>query len=293
MEYLNIIENDIGIGKILPFIPIIIAFLIFNNTSHKNCLILIFTSLALGLQSDILNFISVAVISGYGGLCYWFSISKNKSKIQTRIITIIIFLLTIALMGHMIPNINNPIIINDHFVSHNANSFNKYLNIDKALAGLFLLLYVVPKPKKVSNANKVTGVLVTTTTIFIGLLLANLIGLVEIDPKIPTIILPWVITTLFFTCYAEEAFFRGFVQEKSVLLFKKYKAKNIIGIAISGIFFGLVHLAAGPAYVSIAILIGCSYSFIYYKTQNIYWPIAAHFAFNLVHFTLFTYPYIV
>ena len=82
------------------------------------------------------------------------------------------------------------------------------------------------------------------------------------------------------------------IQNGVLHLAKKLTYKNELAIVISGLLFGLVHFSAGPIYTLLAMLLGCTYAYVYYKSNSIYWPIAIHFSFNLIHITLFTYPYI-
>jgi membrane protease YdiL (CAAX protease family) len=272
------------------FTPLIIAFVFFNNCLKFIPLILVFTSIISAFTFGMIDFLSSLVLISHGVVCYLFS--TTKMKWLRHVSTILIFILTVVLMGHMLSGINNPKIIDNYYLSGDAVPFSKYLNIDKAIAGIFLLLYVVPRPKKVSFDNRVVAVLVTTLFISLILLFSTYLGVIRIDLKISMLVVPWFITNLFFTCYAEEAFFRGYIQEFISKLFLGYKFNFIIAILISGVLFGLVHFSAGLIYTSFATIMGCSLAYIYYKTKNIYWPVFAHFMFNLIHFVLFTYPYL-
>ena len=281
---------DIQFIHILVFVPLIIALISFNKAPKYIPLILISTSITSSFFGSIVDLLSAFILIGYGLVCYLYATTQNK-RFQT-VSSLIILSLTIVLMSHMLTGIINPKIIDDYYFSKDAVSFSKYLNIDKVIAGVFLLLYVVPKPKKVSYENNIIAVLITTLFISITLIFATYLGKINIDPKVSELIIPWGLTNLFFTCYVEEAFFRGFIQENITSIFNKYKYSFLIAIFISGIAFGLIHLPAGLIYTCIATIIGCSLAYIYYKTKNIHWPIFAHFGFNLTHFVFFTYPYI-
>ena len=283
---------DIQFIHILVFFPLIIALISFNKAPKYIPLTLVSTSIISSFLGSIVDLLSAFILIGYGLACYLYTTTQNK-RFQT-VSSLIILALTIVLMLHMLPGIKNPKIIDDYYFSKDAISFSKYLNIDKVIAGVFLLLYVVPKPKKVSYENNIVAVLITTLFISITLIFATYLGKINIDPKVSELIIPWALTNLFFTCYVEEAFFRGFIQENITSIFNKYKYKYnfLIAIFISGISFGLIHLPSGLIYTCIATIIGCSLAYIYYKTKNIYWPIFAHFGFNLTHFVFFTYPYI-
>jgi membrane protease YdiL (CAAX protease family) len=290
MNLINIFGFDIEVTNIILFVPLLISFVVFDKLPKYISLGFISTFIILAYGFGFIDVMSTFVLLAYGISCYLFSV--NKTKKYKVVLGITIFLMTIVLMTHLLQGINNPKIIDDYTFSENAVSFTKYLNIDKAIAGFFLLLYVVPRSKKVNYENSIIAVLVATLVTSISLLTAVLTGMVDLDPKFSGLIIPWALTNLFLTCYTEEAFFRGFIQVQISSILSKYSINHIISIFVSGILFGLVHLSAGFAYTVIASLLGCSFAYIYYKTKNIYWPICAHFIFNLSHFVLFTYPYI-
>ena len=74
-----------------------------------------------------------------------------------------------------------------------------------------------------------------------------------------------------FSGLGQEILFRG------VLLFSLARWKGWeLGVVISSILFGLVHILKGVHYVIATILIGLMYAFITYRTKNIVGPIVAH-----------------
>lgn len=97
---------------------------------------------------------------------------------------------------------------------------------------------------------------------------------------------------LLFTCVAEEAFFRGFLQENLFKLMKPFRCGPLITVVISGLLFGLVHIGSGMHYVVLSSLVGLGCAYVYLRTKSIEAPILVHFAVNAVHFVGFTYPYI-
>lgn len=129
-----------------------------------------------------------------------------------------------------------------------------------------------------------------------ALTIAGLIGaalalkLVKFDIKLPSNIFVFIVTNLFFTCIAEEAFFRGLLQEKFSAALANVKYGEYLVIACSAVLFGVVHLPGGVAYAALATLAGLGYAGIYSTTKRVEAPVIAHFLFNLIHFTGFTYP---
>ncbi|BBB58300.1 hypothetical protein UNDKW_0027 [Undibacterium sp. KW1] len=65
---------------------------------------------------------------------------------------------------------------------------------------------------------------------------------------------------LFLTCVAEEAFFRGLMQEAIYRLGNK-PAYGYLAIAVSAILFGgLAHLGGGTQYAALATVAGLGYA---------------------------------
>lgn len=204
---------------------------------------------------------------------------------------IVVFILAVLFLLHKVPGFLNPKIIDNLILSTHALPFSKYLNLDKITLGCIFLLFIVPS----SQAKKPQQyrVLVTLFMASSGLcfLLAYFFNLVIFELKFPHITLTWLLTNLFFTCYVEEVFFRGFIQAQC----QRFNSKlgwQIWCIALSGGLFGLVHFPAGYMYCLIATIMGCCYAYIYWRSKNIYLPIGFHFAFNCMHYFLFTYPFL-
>ncbi|MFZ4115591.1 MAG: CPBP family intramembrane glutamic endopeptidase [Chthoniobacterales bacterium] len=82
--------------------------------------------------------------------------------------------------------------------------------------------------------------------IVVLLALSLALGFVRWYPKNPQHLVLWMMSNLFFTCVAEEGFFRGFFQE---FLTKTFPAHRVIGVVIPALFFGVIHYRGGPAYM--------------------------------------------
>ncbi len=120
---------------------------------------------------------------------------------------------------------------------------------------------------------------------------ALLSGYVRIDPKIPSILFPWILHNLFIVCICEEAFFRRFLlgQGVAVLNPQSALAKKALLIIIS-IFFGLSHYKSGPIMIGLASVAGIFYGLAYLRSGTLYTSILVHFFLNLTHLIFFTYP---
>lgn len=85
-----------------------------------------------------------------------------------------------------------------------------------------------------------------------------LLGLIHIDVKVPVFWLCFLSINLFFTCVAEEAFFRGFLQQE---LSKVLHGKSYLFIVpiISALLFGIAHIGGGFEYAFVASAAGLGY----------------------------------
>jgi membrane protease YdiL (CAAX protease family) len=150
------------------------------------------------------------------GLAALFAASKYAAKPSlgrgTHIAVLgLTILLSLALALHAFPGFNNPLIIENIKLSVSSAPFTQYANFDKASVGLFLLLFFCPRVSSVRELGQVMrkaapAALATATVV---LALSLLVGLTQVDAKIPALTAVFLVTNLLFTCVAEEAFFRG------------------------------------------------------------------------------------
>ncbi len=122
------------------------------------------------------------------------------------------------------------------------------------------------------------------------MLLALSFKFIHFDPKFPSCFWIWAPVNLFFTCVAEEAFYRGFLQKKLSQYLIKVPFSQIISIVIASFIFGFRHTSKFDVMILFAMIAGIAYGYAYAKTNRIETSIFVHFSFNLTHFLLFTYP---
>lgn len=281
----------ISTGSALAGLSLISAMAISNLRKRYIGLSLYVIASLLALYFGFLDIVGMGVSVLFGLLCYRFSF-KEKGPVNI-ILGLLIFILAIGLMLHWVPGFYNPAIIDAVQVSENAPVYSQYLNFDKALVGFFLLIYVISTPPNISYHGYLLIILACSFSYGVAILLAITTGLVEYDIKFPDYILSWLLINLFVTTYAEEAFFRGFVQTAIAKSVAKLPYHETVTCVSSGLLFGLAHMPAGIAFSAVAAILGTSYAYGYLRTGNILVPIVAHFLFNLIHFTVFTYQLIV
>jgi membrane protease YdiL (CAAX protease family) len=113
---------------------------------------------------------------------------------------------------------------------------------------------------------------------------------VSFDPKFPRESWLWMGVNLGFTCVAEEALFRGFIQAQLQRLWRNRPRGAWLALSVAAVLFGLAHAGGGPAYVALATVAGVGYGWVYLRTGCIEASILTHFALNATHFFFFTYP---
>ena len=203
-------------------------------------------------------------------------------------------LVALALSLHLTRGFDNPTAFSDLRLTPDAIAFTQYLSFDKGAAGLVLLAAFGARS---TSPRRFAGQLATivvaalaTAALAIGIALAA--GYVRFEPKLPAATLAFLLPNLFFTCVAEEAFFRGLIQER--LMRRSGAAGGLVrtglAVAVSTLLFGLAHAGGGTTWMLVATVAGLGYALTYAKTRTMEGPILVHFAVNAAHFLLFTYP---
>ncbi|HJD61852.1 MAG TPA: CPBP family intramembrane metalloprotease [Rickettsia endosymbiont of Columbicola hoogstraali] len=96
-----------------------------------------------------------------------------------------------------------------------------------------------------------------------------------------------MINNFFFVCFSEEVFFRGFIQRTLQNLLPK---QQMLAVIITTLIFGAMHYRGGLTYIALSSIGGFFNGYTYYKTNRILCTRIVHFALNLFHILLFTYP---
>jgi membrane protease YdiL (CAAX protease family) len=203
-------------------------------------------------------------------------------------------LLALAMSLHWMRGFHNPVQFAGVRLTPDSAPLIQSLNFDKGAAGLVLLAAFCARSTSVREFARrgptIVVAAIATATLAIGLALA--LGYVRFEPKLPDGTQAFLVTNLFFTCVAEEAFFRGLIQERLMRLAdsRRQPAWTWIAVVVSAVLFGLAHAGGGVTWMLIATLAGFGYAAVYARTRTIEGPILVHFAVNAVHFLFFTYP---
>jgi CAAX protease family protein len=248
-------------------------------------------SLGIGLSAGFVHLPALLPITILGLACYLFSVRAGSGAIRALAGAVIV-LLSIGLLAHIVPGFSNFKVISDAILSTGGIAYTKYLNFDKALVGLFILAFCHPllTTKEQWVAMLRTAVPVAFAVICVVLLLSLMMGYVRWELKFPPQFYVWAWANLFFTCVAEEALFRGFLQRHFHGSLKGIRYGGILALVAASVLFGVAHYAGGVSYIVLATVAGLGYGWIYQRTNSIEASILTHFTLNAAHFVFFTYP---
>lgn len=251
-------------------------------------LFLAFTSAFILGQIQLIAILTTLIAYGLA----W-SANNLKYPLLWRWFSGILFILTSLALGlHLMPGFNSLLVMQNISFTPNALPYNLYLNIDKTLIAIFILGLWYQRPVNIQPWPSAGRSLLWMLPLLIlsVIVVALLSGHIKFEPKIIDGLWLWMWANLFFTCTAEEAFFRGLIQQQLVNRLTFINNGKWFALIIASVLFGLAHIAGGWVYVFISTIAGLGYGLTYQVTGRIEASIIAHFSVNLIHILLFTYP---
>jgi len=206
--------------------------------------------------------------------------------------TVLSILLALMLAMHRWPGFFNPLVIAPQRLSADSLPFLLYANVDKAGAGLILLLLYCRRSRSLAQLYEVVRKTWWLALLTIGTVMASamLLAIVRPDFKLPSTTWLFLLLNVFFVVIAEEAFFRGFIQERLAAWIGGSLPGAALCVIVSALLFGIAHLAGGMIYAALAGLAGLGYALVYQRSRCIEASIATHFLLNTTHFLMFSYP---
>lgn len=196
----------------------------------------------------------------------------------------LVLLWAIALMLHLIPGFSNLKVLDQVQAGPASVPFNMYLNLDKPLV-FFGLLLAWPALLGQGGAIRWRALALLLLPLAALLITAWQLGALKPEAGLPYWWWLFALNNLLFTCVAEEALFRGFIQQGVAA-----RSRLWLGILVASLLFGAAHLAGGPLLMLFAALAGACYGLAFQFSGRLSVAIAIHFLFNFAHLALFTYP---
>ncbi|AJJ62502.1 CPBP family intramembrane glutamic endopeptidase [Yersinia aldovae] len=261
------------------------ASLLFLSLNRVLALFLMLLSLAMALYHGVLTLPSAAFLL----LTLLIALLLQKYRQRTWLaygLELLLVFASIALFLHLVPGFNNLKVLDHVKAGPLSAPFSMYYNLDKALVPFILLaclptLFVVSKHPSVGRM--AWAALIACIPAL--LLLAVALGGLKIELHTPPWIGSFVIANVFFVCLAEEALFRGYLQQRLSQWLGSYPA-----LLITALLFGAAHFAGGPLLMVFAALAGVIYGLAWLWSGRLWVAVAFHFALNLMHLLFFTYP---
>lgn len=196
----------------------------------------------------------------------------------------LVLLWAMALTLHLVPGFDNLKVLDRVQAGPASVPFTLYLNLDKPLI-FFGLLLAWPALLGPGGTMRWRPLALLMLPLAALLITAWQLGALKPDVGLPHWWWLFAFNNLVFTCVAEEALFRGLIQQGAAS-----RSKPWLGLLVASLLFGAAHLAGGPLLVLFAALAGACYGLAFQLSGRLSVAILLHFLFNFAHLALFTYP---
>lgn len=258
-----------------------LALLQFNKTISFG---LLFIVVILGWENHVLDLHGILILFTIGIVCY-LRITINNIFIS-GFAEILLVIMSLLLIFHALPGFNNQKIIDAVKVGQNSAPFSMYFNFDKALIPFLLVVCLGSLfTDGVSYKVAIWKWACLCLAVPVLLLLATLSGGLKPESHFPVWLPQFILANIFFVSLAEEAFFRGYLQQRLSSIIHPVGA-----LLICAALFGGVHYAGGPLLVIFASLAGIIYGLAWMWSKRLWVSVLFHFGLNLCHLLFFTYP---
>ncbi|MFY3132830.1 CPBP family intramembrane glutamic endopeptidase [Achromobacter ruhlandii] len=199
-------------------------------------------------------------------------------------------MLAVLLFLHWLPGYHNPLVIPRAALTPDAVPFAMYLNLDKPLVAFWVVLVAAPAMAGASARATLTAALAACAGAIAACLgLALALGVVGWAPKWPDSGWLWLINNALLVTLAEEALFRGYVQERLTRAWRGRPWGATAALLVAALLFGLAHYAGGWQWMLLAGIAGVGYG-LAYRHGGLAAAVLAHLGLNAAHYGLFTYP---
>lgn len=233
------------------------------------------------LELPALIFIAIIVAGGASVALTRYDSAKPRYWLEGLCVVI-----AVALVLHLLPGFNNPKVLDAITLGPLSIPFSMYFNFDKALVPFVLLTGMstlfVSKPLLRAGVTR-WGLLVLSVPAL--LMIAVALGGLKVEPHAPQWFAQFALANVFFVSLAEEALFRGYLQQRLSQI-----CHPLVALLIASLVFGLMHYAGGVLLIIFATLAGVIYGLAWMWSGKLWVATLFHFGFNCVHLLFFTYP---
>jgi membrane protease YdiL (CAAX protease family) len=246
---------------------------------------LLIVTFILAAVHNTLTPVGIAIIIFLSVIAY-LSFRFRERRMYRIGLEVVLVLASIALTMHYVPGFNNLKVLDSVDVGPQSAPFTMYYNLDKALIPFLLLacLHTLFKAPSVQPpAAWLWFILILSVPAL--LVLAVYIGGLQFEQHRPEWIWQFILSNIFFVSLAEEALFRGYLQQRLTGVMSPK-----IALVITSALFGLLHYAGGVQLIIFAGLAGIIYGLAWMWSGRLWVATLFHFGLNLTHLLFFTYP---
>ena len=254
--------------------------------ARRLALLLLTFATLLGFYQDRLDWPALLLFTATAAVVA-FHIYDRDHRRRQMLTEAVLVLIAIGLLLHLFPGFNNPLQAENVQAGPSSVPFSFRFNFDKALIP-FVLLVCLPtlfRAPATPPRFRLPAALALIAAVPLLLYSAVLLGGLAFEQHTPEWLGAFMLANLFFVSLAEEALFRGYLQQR----FKQLLG-GIPALLLSSLLFGLAHLSGGLLLVIFATLAGLLYGLAWHWSGRLWLSTALHFGLNLTHLLFFTYP---
>lgn len=253
---------------------------------RKIAYVFLFSASIIGWANNVLEIPAVILICLLPVIWYVMQILQQKHNYLRIVIEGVCVVLACGLMMHLLPGFNNVKILDAVNVGSLSAPFSMYYNFDKALIPYFLFacmgtLFVTEPSCKSGGANWLVLILTVPSLLLVAVALGGL----RIEPHLPEWLPQFALANIFFVSLAEEALFRGYLQQRLTKLLHPVAA-----LLVTSAVFGAMHYSGGILMIIFAALAGIIYGLAWMWSGKLWIAVLFHFGLNYLHLLFFTYP---
>ncbi|QXG54819.1 CPBP family intramembrane metalloprotease [Pantoea jilinensis] len=254
--------------------------------ARRLALLLLALVALLGFYHQVLTWPVLPLLGGIAALVALRRFDPIRSR-QQILSEALLVLISLGLFLHLFPGFNNPLQVDEVQTGARSLPFSFSFNADKALIPFVLLACLPTLFRARACPPRYPWIAALTLIAAVPLLLCSavLLGGLAFELHNPPWLPAFMLANLFFVSLAEEALFRGYLQQRL-----RESLGAMPALLICSLLFGLAHIQGGVLLVVFASLAGLIYGLAWHWSGRLWLATALHFALNLTHLLFFTYP---
>ncbi|SNY58793.1 CPBP family intramembrane glutamic endopeptidase [Enterobacter sp. CC120223-11] len=252
--------------------------------SKKLSVILLVVTAIVAASMQVLDWRALAFLAGLAVVAAAYC--RFSSRVPRTLLEILLVLASVGLMLHLIPGFHNLKVLDGVRAGPESAPFSMYYNFDKALVPFALLICLKSLFTTYTRPNtRPWHWLALVVAVPVLLMVAVALGGLKVEWHHPQWLFQFILANIFFVSLAEEALFRGYLQQRLASVMHP-----VLALIIASLMFGGLHFAGGGLMVIFATLAGLIYGLAWMLSGRLWVAVLFHFGLNLCHLLFFTYP---